>query len=424
MRVTLLSSCVSGCVDAPPSKSMAHRLCMAAALANGTSRIENLSFSQDIRATLSAMQQLGAAVEVGKDFAVITGVGGAPFPCVTQPVDCCESGSTLRFIVPLFSQTDGPVHFIGRGRLMARPQEIYAEMFRAQGLSFAQNEQGITIDGALSAGEYVLSGDVSSQFISGLLFCLPLLGGDSIVRVLPPFESRSYVDLTLSALEHFGIHITWQEENTLLICGNQHYCAHDDAVEGDYSQAAFWAVLGAVCGGITVQGLSPESLQGDAVILSILKRCGANFVRHGNAVSFEKSTLTATEIDLADCPDLGPILMVLGLFCEGETIIRNAGRLREKESDRIAAMECEIGKIGGIMHAQGDTVFVQKSTLHSAENLFGHNDHRIVMAMSIAALAGGICVTLEGAQAVNKSYPDFFSVLQSINAEVKIDETT
>ena len=183
-------------------------------------------------------------------------------------------------------------------------------------------------------------------------------------------------------------------------------------------------MLGAVCGGITVHGLLADSLQGDRAILDILSRCGAKFTRLGSTVSFEKSNLCATEIDLADCPDLGPVLMVLGLFCEGETIICNAGRLRVKESDRIAAMECEIAKIGGKIRSESDTIYVQKSILHSADHLFGHNDHRIVMAMSIAALGAGLSVSMEGAEAVNKSYPDFFSVLQNLHAEVKIDETT
>ena len=193
-------------------------------------------------------------------------------------------------------------------------------------------------------------------------------------------------------------------------------------MDGDYSQAAFLAVLGAVTGGVTVKGLKADSAQGDAAILDILKACGAKFTRAGDAVTFEKSELTGVEIDLADCPDLGPILMVLGLFCEGETVIRNAGRLRIKESDRIAAMEEELKKFGGKLKSDENTVTVQGSALALPGLLYGHNDHRVVMALSVAALAAGYTARISGAQAVAKSWPGFFAVLQQLGAGIEVEK--
>ncbi len=214
---------------------------------------------------------------------------------------------------------------------------------------FSQSDKGLVIRGRLAPGEYRVRGDVSSQFITGLLYALPLLHKESRLEIVPPFESRSYVQLTLDVLHDFGVAVDWDEEreNTLYIPGGQRYHNRSCTVEGDYSQAAFLTVLGVLVGGVTVKGLKENSAQGDAAILDILQACGARFKRAGDAVTFEKSELHGVDIDLSDRPDLGPILMVLGLFCEGETVIRNAGRLRIKESDRIAAMEEELRKFRG-----------------------------------------------------------------------------
>ena len=397
---------------APPSKSMGHRAVLAAGLATGLSRVYNLGMSQDIKATLGAVRQFGAKVRPTDRFVDIEGRGG--FATILRPVDCGESGSTLRFLIPILSLTGQQVEFTGRGRLFGRPMEVYQDIFDSQGLLFAQTPEGITIKGRLAPGEYRVRGDVSSQFISGLLFTLPLLHRASTLEILPPFESRSYVELTLAALRQFGVQADWgpERENTLLVPGGQRYHNREYTVEGDYSQAAFFAVLGAVRGGVTIRGLAPSSGQGDAAILEILERCGAKFTRQGDTVRFEKSPLAATRIDLADCPDLGPILMVLGLFCEGETVIEHAGRLRIKESDRIASMQEELQKFGGKLACEGETVTVQGAPLVMPGRLYGHNDHRVVMALTIAAAAAGYPAELAGAQAVAKSWPEFFAVLQ------------
>ena len=336
---------VAGRIAAPPSKSMAHRAVLCAALAKGTSHLHHLAFSKDISATLGAAGRLCARVTTGENDAVVEGLGR--FLPVDAPVDCCESGSTLRFLIPLASLTGQEVTFTGRGRLMERPQSVYKTLYQQQGLRFEQGADRLTVEGALTPGEYELAGNVSSQFISGLLFALPLLGGTSTLHLIPPVESRSYIDMTRAVQHAFGVESRWLDENTLEIPGGQHYLPCDYTVEGDYSQAAFPAVLGAVTGGVAITGLSEETLQGDAAILEILRRCGARFTRTGQGVVFEKAPLHGTDIDLADCPDLGPVLMVLGLLCEGTTVIRNAERLRIKESDRIEAMETELRACGG-----------------------------------------------------------------------------
>ena len=414
---------LAGTAAVPPSKSAAHRAVVCAALAAGTSHIGNVEFSQDILATLGAAQQLGAKVERGEHELTITGRGNADgFATITRPVFCNESGSTLRFILPLFSLTAQKVRFTGAGRLMQRPQEIYAQLFERQGLRFEQNEQGITIFGRLCPGTFTLPGNVSSQFISGLLFALPLLAGTSTLRLLPPVESRSYIDMTRSVQAAFGVQSHWLDENTLAIPGGQHYHPCDYTVEGDYSQAAFPAVLGAVCGGVTITGLAPETLQGDAAILDILRRCGAVFTRTAEGISFEKAPLHGVDIDLADCPDLGPVLMVLGLLCEGTTVIRNAERLRLKESDRIAAMEAELRACGGVLESEGGTITVHGCAehLHAPEGiLHGHNDHRVVMSLAVLSAAAGLPLTVDDAEAIQKSWPNFFAAIRPLGVEVE-----
>lgn len=423
MLVTIQNSRpIGGCITAPPSKSMAHRAVLCAALARGRSHITNLEFSKDISATLSAAAQLCANVDTGAADAVVEGLG--QFLPLTAPVDCCESGSTLRFLIPIASLTGQEVTFTGRGRLMERPQSVYEKLYREQNLRFEQDSAGLTVEGALTPGAYRLAGNVSSQFISGLLFALPLLGGDSTLHLLPPVESRSYIDMTRAVQAAFGVASQWQDENTLAIPGGQRYHPCDYTVEGDYSQAAFPAVLGAVCGGVTVTGLSPETLQGDAVILDILRRCGASITRTGDAVAFAKAPLHGVDIDLADCPDLGPVLMVLGLLCEGTTVIRNAERLRLKESDRIAAMEVELRACGGVLESEGGTITVHgcADRLHTpAAPLHGHNDHRVVMSLTVLAAATGLPLTVDDAEAIQKSWPNFFAAVKPLGVEVQED---
>lgn len=442
MTVTIHPSAVRGVLAAPPSKSAAHRAIICAALADGVSRLENIDFSQDIEATLAAVRQLGAKLTREKNAVTVTGCGGA-FATVTHPVFCRESGSTLRFLVPLFSLTAQKITFTGAGRLFARPLAVYADVFAAQGLRFAQQENGLVLQGQLRAARFTLPGDVSSQFVSGLLFAAPLLERASEIEVRPPFESRSYVDMTLDALRRFGIEVgvrTLPRGGAVYTVAPQHYRPADVAVEGDYSQAAFIAALGALTpGGLGVRGLAGVTRQGDRVILELLHRFGAAIhlpdMRPGTAAAPDDTVTVAPgeaplhgiDIDLADCPDLGPILITLACFAEGTTTIRNAGRLRLKESDRIAAMQQELGKLGAAVRAGGDTVTVEgagPAALHAPRlPLEAHNDHRIAMSLTVAALAGGFDAELYGAESVAKSWPQFFAALRTLGADITEEET-
>ena len=418
MRVRIQKSALGGTVTAPPSKSMAHRALICAALAKGESTVTNVAFSQDIAATVRALRAFGAQIEQsGGEVTVRGGALRAP----KAPVDCGESGSTLRFLIPLAALLGEPVVFTGHGRLLQRPQTVYERLFAGCGVSFEHTPQAIRVCGRLAPGRYCVAGDVSSQFITGLLLALSLLDGPSELAVTGAFESASYAALTASSMADFGVPVR-REGQTFFLSGGAGYRPREYRVEGDWSQAAFFAVLGAAVGGVGVAGLRADSLQGDRAILAILRRAGARIACEDGVYRFEKSALRGGEIDLADCPDLGPVLMALGLLCAGETHIVHARRLRLKESDRIGAMEQEIRRMGGCIASGEDDVTVAGGALHGAA-LQAHGDHRVAMAMAVAALASGAEATIDGAEAVEKSYGDFWRDLRALGAEVTQDGT-
>lgn len=419
MKARIAPSTCSGHVVIPPSKSMAHRAIICAALANGTSVIKNVAYSQDIKTTIAGMQQLGADIRMEENQVTVTGIKN--FTAADKEVFCCESGSTLRFFIPIFSLCNQEISFTGQGRLLQRPQKVYEDLFHAQGLPFEQDASKITIRKCLQPGDITLQGDVSSQFISGLLFTLPLLKKDSTIHILPPFESRSYVDLTLQMLETYGIHVSFTDDLTIHIPGNQQYRACDYTIEGDYSQLAFFAVLAALNNDLTITGVHHDSKQGDKKILSILKDFGVRMEAVDNGYRIFKSSLQGCSIDLADCPDLGPILTVLAMYSPGNTNIFHAGRLRIKESDRIEAMEQELHKFGVDIHSTEDEIFITGGSAYTCNTeLSAHNDHRIVMALSVAAACANKPCTIDGAQAINKSYPTFFDDLKAIGGKVEL----
>lgn len=419
MKVQVSPSQSAGSVHIPPSKSMSHRAIICASLAKGTSTITNVAFSQDIKTTIEGMRLLGAEIETTEDSVQIKGIQN--FNQLKQEeVFCCESGSTLRFFIPIFSLCNQKVSFTGEGRLLHRPQKVYEKVFHEQGLSFVQDGEKITIEQSLKPGEYTLKGDVSSQFISGLLFTLPLMERDSTIHIQPPYESRSYVDLTLQMLETFGVHAHYTDENTIFVPGNQTYLSSDYEIEGDFSQLAFFAVLGAIQNGLTITGVSHTSKQGDKEILSILRNFGVTIDEIEKGYAIHPAQLTGTTIDLSNCPDLGPILTVLAMYAQNETHIQNAGRLRIKESDRIAAMEAELKKFGVDISSTENEIFIKGSDKFLCmKPLLGHNDHRIVMALAVAATCSETPCIIDDAQAINKSYPTFFDDLKSVCGKVK-----
>ena len=402
----------SGNITIPPSKSLAHRAIICACLAPGRSVISNIDYSVDIRATIEGMRHLGASIKEDKDTLFIDGI--ETFQYDGDVVNCHESGSTLRFFLPLFSLTGKRATFSGSKRLIERPQNVYEMLFQEQGIDFVRTYPNIIIDGRLKPGELTLKGNVSSQFITGLLFALPLLEADSKIHIEPPFESRSYVDLTIQMLKRFQIIVEYEDAYTLAIKGNQQYQPTDVLVEGDYSQLVFWASLGVLNHSVETHGLDLHSLQGDKKTIDIFQSMNAGIKVLDDGYQFCPGTLNGTVIDLNDCPDLGPMLFALATQANGKTTFQNAGRLRIKESDRIEAMETELKKLGcSISSTFGTDTITGPVKLQGNVTLHGHNDHRIVMALSILATIADEPITIDDAQAISKSYPGFFKDLAS-----------
>lgn len=419
MKIKIYPSKCSGEIKIPSSKSMGHRAIICASLANGKSIISNLDYSDDILATIDGMRKLGANIQCEKDKLIIEGIKNFD-DLKDNIIDCNESGSTLRFFIPIFSLTGEKISFTGKNRLLKRPQKIYEEIFKEQNLYYFQDEDKIEIEGKIKAKEYFIDGNISSQFISGLLFTLPLLEENSIININPPFESASYIDLTMEVLKEFGITINKVTPLRFEIQGGQKYIAKDYKVEGDFSQLAFFAVLGALNNDLKCTGVNLNSKQGDKAIIDILKKSGVKIEEIEEGYLIHKGKVKGCKIDLGDCPDLGPILNVLAMYGEGEFKIFNAGRLRLKESDRISAMEEELKKLGVEIETTEDEIKIlgKKNYLGNIE-VFGHKDHRIVMSLAIAGTMLEKPIIIDGAEAVEKSYPKFFQDLESLNIKVE-----
>lgn len=405
MNVFIEKGSAHGQATAPPSKSMAHRLLICGGLADGESIIHGVSLSEDIKATLNCLNTLGASYTYSSDGTVhITGTGFR----IPEELDfnCLESGSTLRFFIPIALLTDKKSSFLGTEKLLSRPLGIYETLCREQHIFYEHTPCSLTVKGSLKSGEYSVPGNISSQFISGLLFALPLLKDDSVIYLLPPVESRAYIDLTIQALQEFGVNISWGAPDTLLIKGSQTYKARKRTVEGDYSNAAFLEVFNCFGGNVTVNGLSEKSLQGDRIYRRM----------------FEKICTSSPSLDLSGCPDLAPILFTLAAAKNG-AVFTGTKRLKIKESDRAEVMKEELSKFGADIEVLEDSVIIKHVPLHKPNAvLYGHNDHRVVMSLSVLlTLFGG---EIRGAEAVKKSFPDFFEKLASLNINVTEKEET
>ena len=399
MRAVILSGKPCGIAMAPPSKSYAHRALICAALACGTSVIKNAGVCDDIKATLGALKALGAKIEINGRDATIIGCD-AKKRAVDSFIDCNESGSTLRFLIPVFLLAQAKAEFTGCNRLFERPLDIYEQLCSENGLYFHKDGNSLCVSGPLSSSNFKLQGNVSSQFISGLLFALPLLEGDSQIELIPPVESRPYIDMTLETLEKFQIKIK-QEGNTLYIPGGQSYVPTQMTVEGDWSGTAFLESFNTIGGKVEITGLASDSTQGDSVYRELFK-----------TLCQEKMA----SVDISDCPDLGPVLMAVAAVKNG-AVLTGTRRLRIKESARDKVMAHELAKFGVKVDVQENSVTVYKSELHiPTEPLESHNDHRIAMALSLpCSITGG---EILGSEAVAKSFPDYWSALGSLCLEV------
>lgn len=404
----------------PASKSLSHRALIAAALSKGTSYIRNLVHNNDTKATMDCLKQLGAIFEEENGVLKVKGIHDfGHFD--GSLVDCGESGSTLRFLIPLFSLCGKEVTFTGHGKLMERPQDVYAGIFEEQQLGFEKEGSLLKVRGPLHAGTYTIRGDISSQFITGLLFTLPLVDGDSKIVVREPYESKSYVRLTEDVLHKAGIHFE-DNGNEILIYGNQSYQPITMDVAGDDSQAAFFTVLACVSKvPVTITGIEKESLQGDHVIFSLLKEMGAGVTETETGYRIEPGDMHGITVDLRDCPDLGPVLFALATQVHGTTVFTNIERLRIKESDRVSCMEEELKKLGCAMVSDEHTVTITGVTeIDGGVTLDAHNDHRIAMALSVLAVSAKKPMEILGADSINKSYPKFYADLRKAGCKVDL----
>ena len=423
---------IHGSVHVPSSKSMGHRLCICAGLAGNNCIVDNIAISRDIEATNRCLEGLGVTVtQAHSDYKGRTAFQfhwNHRFSSGQITADCGESGSTLRFFIPLGALCNVPFTFKGHGKLVSRPLQPYYDIFDKQELRYCTAENGhlpLTVNGRLKPGAYVLPGDVSSQFVSGLLFALPLLDGDSTLKILPPLESASYIELTLDSLRTFGIDVKREDLFHYKIHGRQTYRAPSGRVqvEGDWSQAAFWLVAGTIGSrkGLHCTGLSGSSLQGDKAVLRILRNMGADVTVKKDAVTILPTKLHGCEIDAADCPDLVPVLSVAAALAEGTTHIVNAGRLRIKECDRLAAMHSELVKLGADITEEPEGLLIKGKPegLKGGAVVDAWNDHRIAMSMAVAALACKEPVTLTGGESVSKSYPEFWNDYAAVGGKLE-----
>jgi 3-phosphoshikimate 1-carboxyvinyltransferase len=420
MNVLINPKPLSGTIAIPPSKSLSHRAIIAASLCKGKSVINNIVLSDDVLATLDIMEKVGVRITRNPHQLVIHGqgkitVGDDNF------FDCNESGSTLRFLVPVLALSRQKVVFTGKPGLFKRPMQVFETLFKEQGFCFQQTEKSIILAGTLSPGVYPIPGNVSSQFISGLMFALPLLNGDSKIEVTTPLESAEYVDLTIDMLRHFQIQIV-KVEDGFLIPGNQTYRSATIDVESDYSQLAFFAVAGILSGPITCKRFLPGSLQPDRRIIEIVRSMGGSVSEKKGEFTFAKSKTVGVTIDVSQCPDIAPVLSLLGALSEGRTIIDNAQRLRLKETNRIKTTTDTLMALGAPVEVNESSFIINGVSVLSGGVFDSFGDHRIAMTIAVAAIRAKAPVVIKNAEAVNKSYPNFFKDYQSLGGDVTIIE--
>lgn len=412
MDIRIKGSAVSGAFDAVASKSDVHRALICAALSDKPSKIKFESVSEDIEATVRCLNALGAEITLDKSGAEIN-----PIKEVNQGalLDCGESGSTIRFMIPVSAALGAQSRFTGRGRLAERPLEPLATVMKSNGCSFSRlGVFPLEVGGTLRAGDYEIPGNVSSQFITGLLLALPVAGGGS-VKVIPPVESQKYIDMTVKTMIKYGAHI--KRDGFDFYVDKSGYSPKQDEYisDGDWSNSAFFLCAAAISGKVRCNGVFGDSLQGDKEIVNILERFGAKVMRGESFVEVSSAPLSDIDIDASQIPDLVPVLAVTAAFAEGKTKIYNASRLRLKESDRLSAVAQMLTSIGAQVEEREDSLIItgNPGAVYSG-TVDSFNDHRMVMSAAVAALGSGGEITVRNAQAVNKSYPSFFETLSSL----------
>lgn len=415
--IRITPSPLTGNVSVPTSKSVCHRAVICASLAEGTSVLKGILVSDDLVATIQAMEALGAIIRQEAGDLIITGTDCSK--PVHHVIACNESGSTLRFLIPL-GLNNQTMTFTGQGRLVERPLDDYFNILDEQQIPY-QTVDGhlpLSVTGTLKPGTFHLRGDVSSQFVSGLLFALPRLEGDSTIIITTELESQGYIDLTISMLKRFGIEITNKNYREFFIPGNQKYRSTEYHAEGDYSQVAFWLVAGTIGAPIRCLGLNLDSLQGDRAIIPIIQKMGGHLQLEDNSLHAYPAQTSGIVIDASQCPDLVPILTVLAAVSGGTTQIIRAGRLRIKESDRLHAMTQELNKLGADIEEHEDSLTIHGHAFLTGGTVDSWRDHRIAMALGIASIKCREPLIIKNSECVSKSYPDFWRDLQMLGGKI------
>lgn len=421
-QIQLIPTKLKGKITLPPSKSLAHRAIIAAGLSKGISRIDHIAYSQDIKATIQAMEALGTIIEQHEDYLIVNGkytfTKNNTMPGIE--IDCAESGSTLRFMVPISLVQDNKVRFTGRGQLGKRPLNTFYEIFERQGIGYLYRENilDLNIIGTLKPDLYRIPGNISSQFITGLLFALPLLAGDSIIEMTSPLESKGYIDLTLHILKLYGIDIINHEYKQFIIRGRQEYQATDYTVEADFSQAAFYLVADALGNDVTVMNLNLDSLQGDKVILDILKKMNCSIEEVDGGIKVVNHGLTGTTVDASQCPDIIPVVALALAMSQGKSEVLQASRLRIKECDRLSATVKELNALGAKLIEHEESMEITEVDCLKGGNVSSHDDHRMAMMLAIASTICQKDVIIDNKECVKKSYPNFWEDFMMLGGKI------
>lgn len=419
MQVTISPGAISGTVTANPSKSAMQRAVAAALLSNGTSIIRNPGLSNDCLAALDVAEKLGAVIKRNEDYIEIIGKGVNP-PAENKEINCGESGLGIRMFTPIAALSDQAITINGHGSLTTRPMNFFEEVLPQLDVkcSTREGKLPLNIQGPLKAKDITIDGSLSSQFLTGLLMAYGAVAEDVTITV-KDLKSKPYIALTLQLMEQFGVKVKEEQFEKFHFGKRQAYKAGEYTVEGDWSGAAFLLVAAAVAGKAEVHHLNTQSAQSDKAILEALEKAGASLMPGVFTVNVEKNKLQAFDFDATDCPDLFPPLVALAANCEGTTKIIGVNRLAHKESDRGKTLQQEFGKMGILIDLHGDEMLVHGGTGIKGAVVSSHNDHRIAMACAVAALNADADVIIEDAEAINKSYPEFYDHLEKIGGIVK-----
>lgn len=410
---------LEGTINVPSSKSICHRAVISASLAKGTSYIDGVNLSEDIKATCEGMKSLGVDIKYICENKLKV-ERSEKFRVINKVINCRESGSTLRFLIPIFLLFNDEVTFIGEGKLVERPLDVYYEIFDRKNINYRTNDRKLplTVRGVLSHGIFQMRGDISSQFITGMMFALPLLSGDSIIKVEGRLQSKGYVDLTIDVLNKFGIMIENNDYREFYIKGGQHYEPLNYNIEGDFSQGAFWIVAGILGRNLECTNLDMNSKQGDKIVVDLIRSMGGDIQVYDDKIKAICSNTNGRIIDVSQCPDLVPILAVLGALSKGTTKIVNAKRARIKESDRLRAISIELKKLGGNVEERDNGLIIEGKKELKGGKVDSWNDHRIAMALAVASIRCKEPVVINGGEAVNKSYPKFWDDFRKLGGDI------